>query len=821
MAFQSKRRIVGNFVKEQCLKAVDGKVILTDQEKRELIKRYELHLEPHKWLLRLFLSGYEGRDDGFYEELGNTNLDKEKFFEVTAGLRDALLRQSGSSRALKSSMLGKCPPSAAVGKAAKHIQTLRDAGILPFKTGLTSGEDYNVLQQAVQQLRSWVACDHRTREAYAEQQEKTSQAEEAAKKAANEVKPEDAKSLERHERVLTKLRKQERRLERMKSHAQFSLDEMDCTGYSLCMGANYLKDYCLEKEGRGLRLTLKNSTMAGSYYVSVGDGQHAGMKNPGTPAGGSPEKGRRRNILFDFTVEKCGDNYLFRYDENGKRPRAGVVKEPRFCWRRKGNSVELYLAMPINIENSMRNIFVGKQKSGKHSAFTRQWPKEVEGLDELRDAVVLGVDIGINRAAFCAALKTSRFENGLPADVQVMDTTCDALTEKGQEYRQLRKDATCLAWLIRTTRRFKADPGNKHNQIKEKDVERFDSADGAYRRYMDAIAEMPSDPLQVWEAARITGYGEWAKEIFARFNHYKHEHACCAVSLSLSDRLVWCRLIDRILSLKKCLHFGGYESKHRKGFCKSLYRLRHNARNDVRKKLARFIVDAAVDAGASVIAMEKLPSSGGKQSKDDNRIWDLMAPNTLATTVCLMAKVEGIGFVQVDPEFTSQWVFEQRVIGDREGRIVSCLDAEGVRRDYDADENAAKNIAWLALTREAEPFCMAFEKRNGVVEPKGLRFDIPEEPTREQDESDQDFKKRLEERDKLIERLQAKADRMQAIVQRLFGDRRPWDAFADRIPEGKSKRLFRHRDGLVLNKPFKGLCGSENSGQKASARNSR
>lgn len=759
--------------KELCsIKTVTGKVILDADEKKRLREAYECALVPFRRLLRLILAGYEGLDDGIYDEVAAGKMSKGDFFAEAGRLREGILG-GVSSRALKASMLGDREPTRSTMKARGPIGALRAAGVLPLKSHLSSSDDFNLIEQVVEMVRSWVRCDRLTRRQYAEQVSKIEGLEKELREGGESARG--------------RLERARKRLDRMRPSSGLSMDDMDCTKYSCFLGANHVP-FTISNDGRGLRLEIlgAGSLMRGSYYVAYG-------------------AGKPRNLMHDCVVSPLGDTFRFDYMENGKRPRVGILKQPRLCWRRRGNDLSLYLHMAMNLSEQVDAMF-----AGDNPAFSRYWPKEVEGLDDVAGLTVLGVDVNIRRAAHCVAVTADRFDGGFPVGTRVDGEWFDELTDLGDDYRRLSFLASDLSWLIRKTNGYKDDPAR--NLIKPSEVEKFDSSPGAYERYMRAVDAMPDDKLAVWERARQAGYGKWVKELDAEFRSMKDDRAHGRVVPSLSDDLAWCDLIGRILSLKKTLHFRGYESKPRNDFCVRLKDERANVRNDVRKKLARYVLDAAADVGASVVAIENLSRMTGnkarKRARRENRVFALMAPRQLADTIRAMARAEGVAVVEVDSAYTSQWVRGEGVIGNRHahGKWLYWRREDGVVDRVDADRNAATNIAERALFRHSEPYSIRFEKKGGVVEAKHVRYELPEPPVREPAEDDDAFKKRLAAHQRKVKEIEARSRRLRAVCRLLFDGKRPWDAFAGSIKEGSSKLLFRHRGGLVAKKQFDGLC---------------
>lgn len=787
--------------REYCVKTASGEVILTDEQKSEILRKYDHILESYKLLLRIFLFGYEGRDDGLYEEL-ELSVPKAEFMAATTDFRNSVLK-GGMVRGLKSSVLGDRKPPKSTKTAQKPIERLREMGVLPIRTGLSSGDDFNLIEQVAQRIRSYIACDQSTRESYAAKKQRLAD----SKERYGQLDPEADKN------EITKLgigiEKLEASLSRLRPCAEFRLDEISHISYSVYLGKNY-SPFEMEKSGNRIRFSISSSILAGEYELAYGDGQYGqrglgkSKRQSGVPFDCEMPKKRRRNLLFDCTVEPMGDNYALRYMENGKRPRTAIIKQPRLYWRRVRGDVRLYLQMPLNIEIQRPEMFRGKEP-----LFKRYWPKEVDGLDDVTDLTILGVDLNESRAAACAALTASRFENGFPVDITVSAKNdkpfiFDERTDKGSEYKNLTTAASHLAYLIRSTRKYHIDqtPDN---------LERIQNAiwwsyfdEDAADSYIENMSKMSDDKTDIWQHAKVMPYGEWAEDTFSKFYRLKDERAHGQVDSGPSDDLAWCECIEAILSLKKSLHFGGFETKSRKGFCAALYRERRMVRDDIHKKLARFVVDAAVDCGASAIAIEDL-SGKSSSSSYANRIWRLLAVSTWKNTLLNMAKGDGLGVISVVPEYTSQWVYGEGVIGHRpknDSRHLYYLDADGNQKVVDADLNAALNIAHRALTRHAEPFHIDFRR---VDSADGVRWEPKDacrpfrETKRRKGESDEKYEERCQKRKQAHE---ARKHRWNMILRRFWGDERPWeDVIAAANTKKKICRLYRHRDTLTHEKP--------------------
>jgi len=824
--FGKKKIAVNGYVEQDCIKTISAKCLLTRAQIDELRAKYDAVLDTMRPLIRLILAGYEGRDDGIYEEIA-PEMSKKKFFEAATEWRESIVKNA-SPRAMKASVFGDKEPCKSTGGARAVIGKLRKSGVFPIETGLSGGDEYNLIEQAIEYAKSWLKSDEATREAYADQQKDIKRLIGEAKKLALKIEKAEKKleatnpqtkswkktteiikkSKREFGSVTTKTEKAEKRFERMKPFSKLELQNMDCTKYSTYLGTNY-SPFKLKKEGDLLQITVTSSVMKGTYLASYGDGQYGSRRNNGQSRRDdfvpNMNQKRRRNLMFDCTVEPFGDGSLLRYEENGLRPRVAELKEPRLCWRRRNGNYELYLMMPVKMHVKSPEMF-----AGDHLAFSRYWPKEVEGLDSDTKITALGVDVGIIRSAYCVAVTAERFVDGLPTEMTVGKASFDAQTEKGREYFELGRRATMLGWLIKTTRRYKKDPKNEHNQIKESDVAAFDGSPGAFEHYILAVDEMSDDPLDVWGHANITGYGKWTKQIFKEFNQLKRERAEGQVEPNMTDDLTWCSLIDYIISLKKTLHFGGYETKERESFCPALYNERANCRDVVRKRLARYVVERAIAAEAQVISVENL-SKCRRDDKRKNRVWDLMSQQSWIGVLTNMARMENIAVVSVNPDLTSQWVEQCGAIGDRKARTIACRDVNGKFVSLDADLNAAYNIASRALTRHAEPFSITFKKKDGILEQKDVCFDPGVIPVLEKNENEEKFRERVEKYEKSLVIKQERAVRWRAILQHLFGNERPWDEFTDEVKEGRHVSLYRHHGKLVRTKQYAGLVKEANN----------
>jgi hypothetical protein len=151
---------------------------------------------------------------------------------------------------------------------------------------------------------------------------------------------------------------------------------------------------------------------------------------------------------------------------------------------------------------------------------------------------------------------------------------------------------------------------------------------------------------------------------------------------------------------------------------KNFYEQRKRHRLNLRKTLVREIIDTALFHGCQAIAVEGLMNIP-RGDRKKNHLWQMWSPNMLITNLVQASIADGIAVLKVDPSYTSKMVYGKGLLGwrpDSERESLYYIDG-GKLKHVDADINAAKNIAYLALTRHADMWYFNFSVKDGKVVP--------------------------------------------------------------------------------------------------------
>lgn len=113
--------------------------------------------------------------------------------------------------------------------------------------------------------------------------------------------------------------------------------------------------------------------------------------------------------------------------------------------------------------------------------------------------------------------------------------------------------------------------------------------------------------------------------------------------------------------------------------------------------VSKELVEEAVENDCTTIVFEDL--SGIRDRMPNARDFHVWAFNKLYEYVEYKARVEGINVVQVEPQYTSKRCSYCGCEGDRDGQSFECSSCG---REYHADYNAAKNIAWRHILQSGQ-----------------------------------------------------------------------------------------------------------------------
>lgn len=646
---------------------------------------------PINTLIRILLFGHKP-DDGLYEELAPKTITKQAFTDYCEILRQAVTSKIDTgkvytagknkgkpvmvamkTRALIAPIFGESKVGKSTLAARDALLALRRDGVFPLPTpGLMSSDQASAMETATRFVRSFVDADRRTREQYKEQEKLVIQLQKEAETDDSEKKTKE-------------LEKAQRRLERMRPEAELRLFQPDVP-ISLFLGSNFVR-YELEESGPRMQLTAKGSgILAGEFKVSFG-------------------AGNGHNILRHLRLAKQdegGCTYEVSYLENGKRPRKMLLKEPQIHYKdAKGTGPGIYLHMPLMCEEESTMF------AGANPAFQRQWPKPVEGLNAVRNLRALGVDLNVNPAAAVAVMEAPAYSEGLPTAVRLLESErIDLLTATGSDYYSLCWRLRRLKSLMNRTKRAKKDGLQEDGTYKTLQEEHVRPVFADTEAYIEHVKQLPEDQL-MWTHPDVWMVGSKLRELRKEFN--KRKHARFTRTCSLADEIAWCDLVFNIISVQKAFSFTGATEPAKEGYCRKLRKTLFNSRQDTRRKLCRRIVDKALASGCKVIAMERLiREEEGPFGRKDNRLWDLWSPRMLLQDLTDMARMDGIGVVQVSHAHTSQVVWETQTFGYRDAQNKHDLyyRKEDAVRVVNSDLNAACNIAARALDRHSNPYVL-------------------------------------------------------------------------------------------------------------------
>ena len=723
------------------------KVDSTPSQVANMKERIRKNSKGSNLIMSLLRHGYEGHDDGLFGRL-SPRMRREDFDRATAGLRVAALMKGGKDgdgsyikpRVFYAALTGK---ASALGftMAVEPITTLTNGGVLPLEElkGYSTEERCTIVENAFRRFRNFVQADQKTRTDWLHLDEVTQ----------GLIELHEQKKLTDKE-----LEKANRKLARKKEESNFQ--EYDSS--EVLLGVNFVP-FSLSQDGGKLIFSLEKGLFAGEYVCSYGrskktcylDSLFVEEEWKCKTIRGS---GGKKHPDPSFT-----GNYVLNYKENGKRPRVGVVREPRIYIKRvhRGRRYvdQLMISMPIDRDRLTPTAF-----KSDHPQFSSYYPKPLkDGFDTVR---ALGVDLGINPSYSYSVVEGTYPDKACSIpEFEVMST---GQSKKCNKYSEFIQETWNVLHLMKKTRSYhyrkKAEEKGEEEVVIPEEAERmidpeafkvefpedileeeevseaeeakrdseenekneipddiilkvFPDAD-EYRRHAESL---PDDRLK-WTKKGVWVIYDKIRELKVKHGAYTHERI--HKSHSTQESIAWYEASANFQKLLKSFHSTGQKDEHRlRDRGKKMTRRQKslsNLREDARTKEARELVDLAIAQGCSVIFIENLKGWGRQgnakrgqkvwQKRGSNRRMDLWAPSTQIDTLREIADGEGIGVIAVEKEYTSQYVMSEGVLGFRDPNDKTRLyyyDSEGTFCRINDDLNAALNIACLGLSRNAFP----------------------------------------------------------------------------------------------------------------------
>jgi len=380
---------------------------------------------------------------------------------------------------------------------------------------------------------------------------------------------------------------------------------------------------------------------------------------------------------------------------------------------------------------------------------------------------VLGVDLGINRIFSWAVATADRFERGLPVHISIGEVDCSP-TGVNKDLQNLRTYLRDLLRVISHTIGYKrlqvpkvkspSVPLKIDDEIRRRMMiiigtdtdeairafvarlhkkprgtrEKFEKMDRQLDRmliskvtadvdgYIKNVESLSSDFL-TWTGKSEWMAGEFLRKAWREFGRLTEWRRNERRMLRLVDEVAWDEIMELLNRASHRFNCVGQEfgQNDRDGdFMKNFYEQRENHRLNLRKTLVRAIIDTALRHGCQAIAVENLIHLS-REDRKANHLWQMWSPNMLITNLVQAAIADGIAVLKIDPSYTSKMVYGKNLLGwrpDCERESLYYIDG-GKLNHVDADKNAAKNIAYLALTRHADMWYFKFRVENGNVVP--------------------------------------------------------------------------------------------------------
>jgi len=755
-----------------------------------------------------------------------------------------------SSRALTaplfsgSSMVGD---STALCRTA--LSQLRQLGVLPLATVGNKYDQFNTIEGAIEFVRSYVDCDQRTRLNYQKETQKLQRLQEvqtylntlsatealqyvqmvAGDAELSETEAEELRAdqecgktipvvraiykdiqhwLENKEKAATKykqvleepltprkaiaalVKKQERRLQGTRPESQLTLPTPE-RPLPFRLGSNFC-DFRLEQSGPVLMLTICRGSLQGTYRLSYGSGKAKG--------------GLTRHLAVS-KEDAYTTKYRLTYQENGKRLRQGLLMEPRVMYRKTKQGSGFYLAMPLNMQTEMPSMF-----QGSLPAYSRYYPRLVEGADKLESLRVLGVDLGIDPAFAWVVYEGRDFQKGIPTTLIECDKGMVCSTAFSHSIKTLNSKCDDLKWVLRVC--VGARTRGETIQTAVDRYRRPTNFEAAVQRFFPDHAQFyahtESLPVEVIEDAagvefhsvrkwRTPGVWQLGAEVAKLLSEYRklREMRRTATADNLADNLWWQSLLRTIASMHTAWETMGKKSSTFPGkttMLSNLHELKLRCQVDNRKKHCRRIVDEAVRNKCSVIAVEDLVREARQDL--DNRLWDLWSPRSMLELLLQMANAEGIGVIKVQVDCTSKTIYDGYRTGwrDKENKRRIYTLTDGRVTEHHADLNAARNVAALGLTRHAKPLFYWVRNVDGRIvpmTPEVTAAEVAAEEKRPAVSAEEKAKKKL----RVAKVKKDRADWVRA--QTLFGDFSCWQHLVPEIKPNARLKIYRQGDTWI------------------------
>jgi IS605 OrfB family transposase len=785
-------------------------------------------------ILDVLVHGYEGYDDGLFGRL-SPSMPKKKFDKAVEQLRNAILlpNKTGSGYALRprvfaAPLTGNAKKLEKTG-AAEAIRALKSGGVLPMDLGgKSTGERFSIVEGVIRRFRGYVKSDISTMEEWAERKAKLDEVE--AKHARGEATEEQ-------------LDEAREALENKRERANFS----KIRNLGPILSSNNVGWY-IRNDGPYIELTIREGAFKGTYRCSYGSKKDKcyldGLKieefwDHKRIRGGGGKKTKDKY----FT-----GNFVLTYKKNGLRPRKGILREPYLHLktihkREAGRNVSrqvIQLVMPIDHE-----IEIGLPFRGEHCQFSRHYPKPL--TDPVPYVTVMGVDLGLNPTSAYAVVRAtySNPKKSIP-DVEFVAVGKSKVDTSHPYAKETRHLKLCRA-VMRASRGYHfAKMKAKREEAEGKEGVNY--PDPLDREFVGKLFEDPDvylahldsmpDDRREW-TRRTTGWviGGLVKDAQRQYGKFVSERR--RGERSPSEEIMWAEYGATYRSFVTSFFSTGKTDEDRirdaeKGetVLKRVLETTREAKKDARRKEARAIADLAQGYECDVVAVENLdgqrrkkPRRGQKVNDKvaENRRMDLWSPKAQLEAIQGACFSDGVGVVAVRPDYTSQYVCHEGVFGYRDSKDKKWLyyrDSTGQLCRVDSDINAAKNIAYHAVTRNAFPFdlFLTFDE-NGKLAIYHKAKDEKEPETEEEEKKrkavsakDRWLLKSLTpaQRDSAVAVLKAQAkkqkdDRKEA-VEKLKGELPDKDreslkqkiARLDRsLEKPPVRKLFRHGDQMV------------------------
>ena len=888
-------------------KSVSARLCLTEEQNQFF--REKMYSPFQAWLIRLFLHNYEGRDDGLQQEIA-PQLGIQEFADLCTDFRNGLLLDKKStikrgqiwkapddepreevtpeklkalepdpaddektakrkerkrkklletdddeingcvsSRALTAPLFGDSKVGYSTLLCRKTLYVLRQLGILPLLRENEPADEFSIVEGAIEFVRSYVACDRKTRIAWAEEEDKLARLQAFADKPSllplsnmpeneeeaeeeNLAKPDNSgiKGIIREVRRLQGkdkpkkkkgrkikvvvpddpekppmtvkealdilVKKQESRMEKLRSSARLTLPTKE-QPLPYRLGSNFC-DFALATNGPRMLLTVKTGSLRGTYEAAYGTGKLKG--------------GLIRHLQIT-PIPGATSVFQLEYMENGKRPRLAKLKEPRIIYRKGKKNSGFYLMLSLSIETQMSKMFYGE-----HCWYNRMWPKPVEDVKELVDMRVMGVDLGID-PIFAWAVLEGKFENGEATDIKVLETGKINRSSFSDQIKELEARVNDLTWIIRTCVGARTHGSTMEAHMESKYMRRPGHFRAAVQRlfgdcdaFFKHVNELPmvswtslgeeeskdkTMSAALWHRNNIWQAGDKLREIRSKYREIRDKRRLLREE-NIADNLQWQSLSRALASLITAWHRSGTRMKsgpQQDNFLRKFHETKFNDQQDNRKKECRAILDRAMKYGVHILAIEDLE----RERDVDHHLWDLWSANSMMTLLVQMANNEGIGVVRVQPDCTSKTVYGSWLSAwrdDENKRRIFYLQDGKVIED-DCDINSAKSIAYLGMTRQKVPLYFWVREVAGKIVP--LQEEATPAILKTFDPDPNDDEKTAQKKARRRAKLASGLDRWKR-AKALFGDFSCFQHLCGELDEEGANKIYRHGDTWITAK---------------------